>query len=141
MRRLIVIIFLFQGVSAFGQTKSGDTICSSGVDTLTGKEIYWVADKMPTVQGGLQTLSREISKRIKYQQVDKYPIETKVIVAFIVTEGGQLIGKRVVKNIVGTNLGDQLLGILDDFKWEPGECKGKAVSTLFVFPMIVELRR
>ncbi len=139
--RLILIIFVLYGTIAFGQTKSEDTICSSRIDTLTNKEIYWPVDKLPSVQGGLQTISREISKRIKYSHIDKYPIETKVMVAFVVTEDGQLMGKRIIKDIAGTNLSDQLLDILDDFKWEPGECNGKVVSTYFVFPLIIDLQR
>jgi hypothetical protein len=139
--KLILIIFVLQGVSAFGQTKSKDTICSSRIDTLTSKEIYWPVEKLPTIEGGLQTISKEISKRIKYPHIDKYPIETKVMVAFVVTEEGQLMGKRIIKDIAETNLADQLLDILDDFKWEPGECNGKVVSTYFVFPLIIDLKR
>lgn len=138
--KLILVIFLFNTCFAFGQ-KGNKTACYPQVDTLTKREVYKSVDEMPKVVGGMEELFLQISKKLKYPHIDKHPIESKVIVAFIVDIDGQIIGKRTVKNIEGTRIANDVLDILDDVKWEPGTCNGKVVPVFHLLPIIIELNR
>jgi len=133
-------VFMLSTLIAFGQKETNNS-CISRVDTLTNLEVFPTVDKFPTVDGGMEALYKEVSKRIKYPNTHKQdPIESKVLVAFIVNVDGQINGKRIIKNITGSDLAEQLLDIVDDVKWEPGFCNGKAVRTLLVLPMIIDIK-
>ena len=129
-------MLLFNAFAAFGQKGQIDS-CYSFLDTLTNQQVFKLTDQTPKVEGGMEQLIKELSKRIKYPHIDKYPIDTNVIVGFIITEDGQLAGKRIIKDFRG--YGKQLLDILDDFYWQPGICNGKKVATLQLFPMNFKL--
>jgi hypothetical protein len=136
--KLILPILLFNSIVLFGQNKDS---CLSQFDTLTNREVFTFADRMPVVQGGIQALVKEISRKIRYPHDEKYPIESKVVVAFVIEANGSLTGKRIIQNIAGTDIGNQVLDIVDDFKWQPGSCNGKKVPTLQLFPMIVDVEK
>lgn len=135
MKLLFIILFL-SGLTVFGQTSKNDS-CYAVLDTLTNQRVFKSADKMPTVDGGYEILYKEISKKLKYPHVDQYPIDNKVIVAFIITEDGQVTGKRILKNAYG--VGDKLLDIVDDAIWNPGSCNGKKVPIFLILPMYIDI--
>lgn len=136
--RLLTVMFIISSVVAFGQAHTPS--CIMEVDTLTNLEYVITPDKVPTVEGGMQALYKEISKRIKYPHTSEYPIDSKVVVAFIVDADGKIKGTRVIKNIRVTNLGAQLLDIIDDLNWTPGYCDGNPVATLHVIPLIIDVK-
>lgn len=138
--RLILTILVFKTIFAFGQTSNDRVACSVQLDTLTKQQVYKTVDKMPEVQGGLEALSKEIS-RIKFPAAARDQGNIKIYVAFIVKEDGQIIGKRVVRNIDVTDSVERILEILDHLKWHPGMCNGKKVATLFLLPVIIDLAR
>jgi outer membrane biosynthesis protein TonB len=136
--RFILPILMFNGIVAFAQN-SGKDSCSSLLDTLTNQKVFKFIDRMPAVQGGMQALIKEIQRKIRYPHNGQYPVESRVIIAFVIEVDGSITGKRIIQNVAGTDLGNQLLDIVDDFKWEPGTCNGKKVPTLQLFPMIVDV--
>ena len=136
MIRSISIFIFFKTAVAFGQTEMADK-CYPRVDTLTKQSVYIDVDKVAMIEGGTEVLAREVAKRVRYPQSDKMPVDSKVIVAFIITAEGKITGKRILKHIEGTDLADQFLTIISDLEWEPGRCNGKPVSTLQVLPMIL----
>jgi hypothetical protein len=122
----------------FAQSKSIEP-CLAIFDTLTQMEVF--TTKTPTVAGGMQALGKEISKRIKYPHLPHDPIDSKVIVAFVIDKDGHMKGKRILKDIEGTDLGKQLLDIIDDMTWHPATCGGKVVPTIQMIPLIVDVGR
>jgi TonB family protein len=136
--KLILPILLLNSIVLFGQNKDS---CSSQYDTLTKQKVFKFADRVPIVQGGMAALAKEISKKIRYPHVEKYSIESRVIVAFVIEPDGSITGKRIIQNVTDTDLGNQLLEIVDDFKWEPATCNGKKVPTLQLFPMSVDFEK
>jgi hypothetical protein len=138
--RFLLPILMLNTIAAFGQASPRDS-CYAHLDTLTNQKVFKFVDKIPAVQGGMEALLKEISKKIKYPSIDKkYPVGSNVIVAFVVTIDGSITGKRIIRNIDGTDLGEQLLNIVDDVKWEPGTCNGKKVPTLQLIPLIIDLK-
>lgn len=139
MRLFLTVIFLTPS-STFAQ-KSETDACVSQLDSLAKEIVYKTVEQMPTVNEGIQQIFKEVSKRIKYLSTfDNYPIESKIFVAFVVTNEGGITGQRIIKNINGTDFAEQLLEILSEFKWQPGICNGNSVPTIMVLPMIVDFK-
>jgi hypothetical protein len=136
MRFILTTLLTISILTVFGQKLKMDS-CYSILDTLTDRQVFKFQDRIPKVEGGIEQVMKELSKRIKYPHIDRSHVDTKVIVAFIIGEDGQLTGKRVVKDFQGYGL--QLLEILDDFVWQPGFCDGQKVPTLQLFPIIFHL--
>jgi hypothetical protein len=136
MRFILTTLLTITTLTVFGQKVKTDS-CYSILDTLTGQQVFKFQDRIPKVEGGMEQLMKELSKRIKYPHIDRSHVDTKVVVAFIIDEDGQLTGKRVVKDFQGYGL--KLLEILNDFVWEPGFCEGHRVPTLQLFPVIFHL--
>jgi hypothetical protein len=137
---IISTILSLNSLMVFGQKDDLDS-CISQLDTLTRIEVYTDVDQMPTVDGGMQAIYYEISKSIKLpNNFEKYSLEGKTYVAFIVTEEGNIIGQRVIKNVEGTDFAEQLLLIIDKFKWYPGICDEKPVPTILILPMIIDVK-
>lgn len=138
--KLVLAIIVLTTTVAFGQRTNDKVPCSVQLDTLTKQQVYQVVDKVPEVQGGLEALSKEISK-IKFPAAAREHGNISIYVAFIVKEDGQIIGKRVVRNIKGTDSAERVLAILDRLKWQPGMCNGRKVATLFLLPVKIDLAR
>ncbi|NOS93772.1 MAG: hypothetical protein HOP30_17775 [Cyclobacteriaceae bacterium] len=142
MKQIFSIVFLTILVNvSFGQdtlSQNEDNIsCQSLTDTLTNLVVFKVVDKMPTVAGGMPALYNDILKGIIFPSASKLKMGSKVFVAFVVDTNGQIIGKRVLRNITGTNIAEQILRIIGDMKWILGTCNEKAVSTLMMLPIII----
>jgi len=137
--RVILILLFFKTLTSFGQAK--DNSCIAKLDTLTGRDIYTVAEKMPAPEGGMSHLSKEILRKIRYpSSLRDHSIESKIYVAFVVGDDGKISGKRTLLNIRGTNMADQVLEVVDDVKWYPGTCGGKNVPVLVRLPFIVDVK-
>lgn len=110
-----------------------DTIkCLSTLDTLTGIKVYQNVDKFPSVNGGDELLFAELNK-LEHPTCGHY--EGKIWVAFIVDIDGSLKGKRILRDVEGTDFGKQVLTLIDNLKWIPAECNGQKVATIYRFPM------
>lgn len=137
--KYILILLLLNSIVAYCQGQIGDK-CLSEIDTLINQEVYKVTDKQAKVDGGMNAVFKEVAKRIKYpEKLRRYSIDSKVFVAFIIEEDGSVIGQRVIKNIDGTDFGEQLLKIVGEFKWQPAICNGNPVKSILILPMIIHL--
>jgi hypothetical protein len=141
----VVILFLItstlhniQAQTTFAVSKD----CSSFFDSLTYRTVYKTATNYATVEGGEEKLFSEISKKIKYPliQFETAPIQTKIIVAFVVDTNGTITGKRIIKNIEGSNLAQQVLALIEDFKWVPATCNNEAIPMFYQLPIQIELK-
>jgi protein TonB len=99
-------------------------------------EVHYLVDKMSVVEGGMGKLLKDVRMHLKAPA--KYPIDTKVIVAFIIDKDGEVTGERIIRDIEGSNYALQLLTAVKNNKWVPGKCNGRNVATLQVLPMIIE---
>lgn len=89
---------------------------------------------MPTPEGGELKLYEEI-KKLKYPSC--MTLDSKILVAFIVDTSGHVIGKRIIKDIEGTDLSDQVLTLIDNVNWIIGTCKGRPVPVMYQLPVIL----
>lgn len=108
---------------------------------MTKIKVYSRVDQMPGVKGGMPALFKEVGKRIQYpKKINEMGIETKVFVAFVIMDDGTVTGTRILKEIEGADLADQLLNIIIELKWQPGLCDGKPVPTIMRLPMIIDVK-
>jgi hypothetical protein len=136
--RFIFTILFFKAILTFGQGTAVKP-CQTIIDTLTKRTVYKAADKMASFPGGMEVFYKQINKRIVLHKSDNLKGGIKVFVAFVVQADGKVVGQRIIQNVKGTNLAEQFLNIIDDFKWEPGICNGKAISTIETYPMIIDI--
>ncbi|HWY38395.1 MAG TPA: hypothetical protein VNY73_07530 [Bacteroidia bacterium] len=89
-------------------------------------------DKIPAIKGGVEKLIEEF-KKLKYPP-NKTSMPKDAEVAFIIDANGKLSGKRIVKNIQGTDVAKQMLLLIDNVKWVPAICNNENVPFLYTIP-------
>jgi protein TonB len=128
---LIVLMVVASSMVASGQK------CASRQDSIANRTVYIMADKMPTFQGGLDSLKSKINKHLKWP--GQCCVEGTVYVSFIVEPNGQVTNKRIKRGISSQehcNADGQALKVLDYLtEWTIGECNGEKVAVEVVVPI------
>lgn len=129
-------------MTVFGQTEVNvdKYNCISKYDTLTKKQVYVKADTSATFTEGFNKLFSEFKKIKIPDNFTDHITGTKVFVAFIIEPNGQLTGKRIIKNIPGTDIAQQVLTLIDNVKWTPASCRGETVPYLMVLPVQLDFK-
>lgn len=112
--------------------------CISFIDTLTGKRIYKFVDSMPKPKDGDLNLFEKF-KDLKIKP-NSGQTQTKILVAFIIDKDGKLTGKRIIENIEGTDIAEQVLTLIDEVEWIIGTCKGEPVPVIYLLPVKIQLK-
>lgn len=111
--------------------------CAIRLDSITNRTVYIMADKMPTFEGGLDSLQSRIKRHLKWP--GQCCVEGTVYVSFIVEPNGQVTNKRIKRGISSQehcNADGQALKVLDYLtEWTIGECKGEKVAVEVVVPI------
>ena len=137
--KLYILIFFFISYNCLAQDTRNENACQKVIDSLTNNEVYKTVDEMPRIEGGMQQLYKQMVKQVRIPA--DIPIsDTKVIVAFIVEKNGQITGKRVIRNITGTDIGQELLNLVSQYKWKAGKCNKKPVAVLQTLPMYIRIK-
>src|SRR5690348_12989747 len=122
MRWIFYIVLIFLGSNCFAQNKTVD--CASMIDSLTKIEYCPTPDQSAKILGGEAALNDQLNNVI-YPSMEKPPISTKLVVGFIVDTDGSIKGKRIIRDIEGLDIRQQVLKLIDNLTWLPGECNGK----------------
>jgi len=136
---LILLVLTSWTCVVLGQEEKSPSDCLKTIDTLTNREIFKMVDVQPRVIGGMAELLSEVGKTLKTPK-GFHPTESKIIIAFIVDDTGEVTGLRTIRSIKGTTLDKQFIEVVKKSKWEPGTCQGVRVSTLQILPLIVDFR-
>ncbi len=113
-----------------------DESCKTEIDSLTNKRVYVTADMLPQNEGGKDALMQRLEK-IAIDNIPK-DYDPNFIVAFIVDTDGTIIGERVIKDKSNV-IGQQMLGIVKEFKWTPAKCGNKNVAMIYKLPLIIDV--
>ncbi|MDP6457247.1 MAG: energy transducer TonB [Candidatus Marinimicrobia bacterium] len=99
--------------------------------------IYLVAEKMPEIKGGVQT----VAKKLKYpKQAKVMQVQGVVYVGFIVTEEGKVKEPKILRPL-GAGCDEEALRVVEELEFVPGYHQGKAVPVRFVLPIRFRLKR
>lgn len=142
LRLLLTILSFLIICSIAASVPRKNDPCYAPIDSITKKPTFLVAESPAEIEGGMESLARAMLKRVLYPSAleMKNFDGSKILVGFIVDERGKVTGKRIISTIKGTNIAEQILTVLAEFKWKPGTCNGKPVSTFHVYPMIICLK-
>jgi hypothetical protein len=102
---------------------------------------YSKVDKDPTYTDGLSEMSKIIGRNLKYpsKECTRYVDPPVILVGCIISAEGKLVGKKIIKGFPDDkecNANKNALDVVDHLThWTPGQCEGKNVSALFIFPI------
>lgn len=148
MVQYILFLFCFVNLSVSDTTCASSTGCFT--DSLTNECIYSVVDTMPIYSKDCSNMQllRDIHKKLSLSDSTILAIKkgeiisTRVMLQFVITKHGELIGERIAnKDTVNSLEKDLLMTIIKlDSKWSPGILNDKKVSVLYNIPIHVEVR-
>ena len=99
-------------------------------------EIFVIVEQMPELIGGLAS----IQKKINYPEIAKKAgVEGRVIVQFVVDEGGNVQDPQVVRGI-GAGCDEEAIRAVKQAKFEPGKQRGKSVKVKMSLPITFKLK-
>ncbi|MEO6631227.1 MAG: energy transducer TonB [Mucilaginibacter sp.] len=140
--RLAVLIFscLLSFIIYTATSQNKPSIDKHLKDTILHKFVYTFTDVMPSPEGGLQNLFKQLSKKLKYLPGD-VDYAGKVIVAFVIEPNGKIDGERVIRDPSGSKriFCKQIFEVVKTIKWKPGTLNGKAVPVLYKLPVVIDL--
>jgi hypothetical protein len=103
---------------------------------------YTEVDTKPSYVGGLQEMSKIVSRNIKYPKGCPRVVNPKIVVECIISAEGKVVAKRILENFSGDTAcsawGDALEVVDHLTNWIPAQCQGKSVASIFVFPIQCE---
>jgi hypothetical protein len=117
-----------------GELSAQQRECTLQKDTLTDERFLLVPDTQATPVGGLPALFKEIGKSLKLPDTDDVSRYTKLVVAFIVDQNGQVKGERILDQ-TPTDAADQVFIAVKKLTWKPAMCAGKPVGSLYLLPI------
>lgn len=99
-------------------------------------EIFIVVERMPEPRGGMAA----IYNRVRYPEIArKAGIEGRVVVQFIVDEGGNVVNPTVIRGI-GGGCDEAAIEAVKGVKFTPGMQGGRAVKVQFQLPIVFRLQ-
>ncbi len=107
--------------------------CQFYFDSVMNRKVYLTVDRLPEVKGGQEKIYKEMQNRLRYPS-DLGNMDSIIVAQFVVEVNGKVTGKKIIKDIEATNLGTQILSLIDNLKWYPGTCNGNAVPMQFQLP-------
>ncbi len=134
---------LSKQVLVFEEAISNEVVATPGDDPLIpdphqpleAKEIYTIAEQMPTPEGGIADFYEKLPERVRFSDVAiKYQVSGTIFVSLVVGEDGSVSELRIDKGL-GFGLEEEALRIMQQTRWEPGRQDGKAVAVAFLFPV------
>ena len=106
-------------------------------------EVRTFVEISPEFPGGMEALSRYLSKSIRYPNIAaENDISGRVYVQFVVNYEGAIKDVKVVGNHLGGGLEEEAMRVVKAMpKWKPGRQNGQNVSVLYNLPIVFHLDR
>ena len=99
------------------------------------KEPFVVVEQMPELIGGLSS----VQEQLRYPELArKAGVEGRVVVQFIVDEGGRVQQPRIVRGL-GAGLDAEALRVVRQVRFTPGHQRGEAVRVKMSLPITFRL--
>lgn len=113
----------------------------SQADVMPRDTVYRLVEEMPEFPGGPEKFMQFLAQNCKYpKEAIEKGIQGRVLVQTIVRSDGSLTGMKVVESVHPLLDGEALRVARLMPNWKPGKNKGKAVSSLFTFPVMFRLQ-
>lgn len=123
-------------------------------------KVYDMVERMPSFPGGTERLTEYLASNVRYPvAAQEYGVEGRVIVSFIVDNGGSIIEPQIMRPVshmvtktdsktgkvtefdAGELLNAEALRVVKTMpKWVPGKNNGRLVNVRFNLPIIFRLQ-
>ena len=117
------------------QTTANQT--SSGPPSQGSSEVFQTAEQMPQPVGGIQAIQQSVEYP---QQCRDAGVQGRVIVRFVVSEGGQVQDPNVVRGI-GAGCDQAAVRAVEQTEFEPGQQGGRPVNVRMTVPINFSLEQ
>lgn len=103
---------------------------------------FQIVEIKPTFQGGDENVfTKWVFEQLQYPaDARKERVQGRVILSFVVDEGGDVRDVKVVRGVAPSLDQEALRVVAMSPKWTPGTQRGKNVKVRYVFPVIFQLR-
>jgi len=107
---------------------------------LHNDSIYFIAEEMPSFEGGDENLMKYLKTSINYPAPARMKkIEGTVVISFIIDRTGAPTNIRILRGI-GNGCDEEALQVVKNMpKWNPGKMKGKPVRVQYNLPVKFKL--
>jgi protein TonB len=103
-------------------------------------EIFMYVEQMPEFPGGQAELLKYLQKNLRYPAAARENgIEGKVVLQFVVDEGGKISEIQTVRDIGGGCAEESIRVVRSMPPWKPGKQNGNAVKVYFKLPVTFKL--
>jgi len=112
-------------------------------EVIQEEEIFFVAEDMPTFQGGdLNTFRNWVNEKLRYPPVaSENGIQGTVTVKFVIERDGSLTNIEVLRS-PDNSLSEETIRVLKTSpKWQPGRQRGNPVRVAFNLPVQFRLQQ
>jgi len=134
VKRIILIIISIAPYPGFAQ-------CSSQIDTLSGQEVYFIADSLPKFDSGEADLFHYLAEQFKYPKFQSDTIISKSIVAFVVDTSGAVTYPRSLDKWPAHPYSRELVRVVGEMpNWTPAYCDAEQVPFIMTLPMRIYLK-
>jgi len=136
--RMAAVTVLLALLPAAARAKQAHSPAPSNLTADT--TVYTYVEKMPIMQGGggMAEMAAYIARYAKLRYCndpDPIPEKSRIVVAFIVTETGEIRGARIIQGIGCGNDEAVLAAVRSLPHFIPGRQHGQPVAVKFVVPM------
>lgn len=124
-----------EGAAAFPTEGTGDTEAPVA-PAIDPNKPFDIVEQMPAYEGGLQAMSKFISKNVKYPaSARRMGIEGSVFVSFVVNSMGQIIDVKAIRGISADcdKEAERVIAMMPG--WKAGVQNGIPVSVRMVLPI------
>ncbi len=140
---LMLIALAFASLPLHSQVKTQD----STVKTMEGlidttDIIYIVVEEQASFPGGMDSLFKYLSENLKYPEEEtSQEMTATVYVEFVVEKDGSITNVRIRHSKAHPSMDNAAIEAVKRMPaWNPGRQRGKAVRSLFVLPVYVDIR-
>lgn len=113
--------------------------CIPKIDTLNGKQVLYIVEKMPIYPGGESELRKHIAQNIKYEVHSEESFQTRLDVTFVINTSGKVVNTCIVRPKHPdklTPLEENIVSIMNSLPdWKAGEHNGEKVAVRYTFPI------
>ncbi len=135
------VFFLFACTLTSQVVDSMPVFASQNFDSVNGKQVYYIVEKMPRFPGGESALREYIATNLVFSKDSGSHFHTRAYVSFIINDDGHVSNVHIEKPMHSegyTLMEKSLIELLESMPaWKPGVHFGEKVSVRYTVPINV----
>jgi TonB family protein len=119
--------------------ENGKFISGTSIDSNNIEHNYNQLELLPEPKKGIQHFYKYVAKNFtKTKEAISNKIRGKIIVSFIIDEGGKITDQKIIKSL-GNGLDEEAIRVISSYKnWNPGEQRGLKIRYPYTVPINIK---